>query len=61
MLGVKGAVAGSIIGSIPKLSIKAIIFIETDIIQHAGLTIITSQDKGFEICKVIEALMRLDA
>ena len=58
LFGGSGAVAGSIVGSKPKYSSKAIIYIETDLIQHAGITITTSLQKGFEICKVIEALMK---
>jgi hypothetical protein len=58
LFGGSGAIAGSILGSKPKLTSKAIIYIETDLIQYAGLTIATTPQKGFEICKVIEALMK---
>src|SRR5690606_32471568 len=47
LFGGTGAVAGSIIGSKPKLSSKAIIFIETDIIQYAGITVVTTTEKEF--------------
>jgi len=57
LFGGSGAIAGSIVGSRPKASSKAMIFIETDLIPYSGIAIKTTQQKGFEICKVLEALM----
>jgi len=57
LFGGSGAIAGSIVGSRPKKSTKAVIYIETDLIQHSGIAIKTTQLKGYEICKVLEALI----
>jgi hypothetical protein len=58
LFGGTGAIAGGMVGNKEKTSRNAIIYIETTDIVNAGITIKTSPEKGFEICKALEAFKK---
>lgn len=57
LFGGSGAIAGSYLGKRPKFRKKCILYIETNNIFYAGITIPVDEETGFKICKIFEVFL----
>ena len=58
LFGGTGAVAGAYLGKKIKVKNKCILFIETNNILYAGITIPVDEESGFKICKLFELYIK---